>query len=131
AELPQRREHASGRRASGHGGARSRRIGRVQVVYVEGNIGLEAASSLDDRIGEVGCAHLVYLVAVDDLDAACLRSMGTDAHLNRSVRIDETFPDGAAHEGTMVDALAIVRPGILVGIELNQVQRAMNSGSRR
>src|SRR5690606_14537864 len=98
AELPQRGEHASGRRASGYGRARSRRIGRVQAVYVECNIGLDAASSLDDRIGEVGCAHLVYLVSGVVLDKTCILHMYTHNQLYRSVRIDAELYESMSHK---------------------------------
>ena len=64
-------------------------IGRIEAVDVEGDIGLLAAGALDDRIGDVGGAHLLDLVAVEDLDAEIVRRMGADADLDRAVRIDD------------------------------------------
>ena len=39
------------------------------------------------------------------------------------VGVDDAFLDGAGDEGAVVDALAVVRPGILVRVELHQRQR--------
>ena len=75
-------------------------------------------------------AHLLDLVAVEDLDAAIVRRMGADADLDRAVGIDDAVLDGAADEGAVVDALAVVGPGVLMGVELHQGQRSMNGGMR-
>ena len=93
-------------------------------------IGLPAAGALDDRIGDVGGAHLLDLVAVEDLDAAILRRMGADADLDRAVGIDDALAHGARDEGAVVDALAVVEPGVLMRVELHQRQRAVDRGMR-
>jgi len=69
-------------------------------------------------------------VAVEDLDAERVGGVRADADLDRAVGIDDTFIDGATDERTMVDALAVVRPGVLMGVELHQRQRPVDGGMR-
>ena len=71
-------------------------------------------------------AHLLDLMAVEDLDAEVLGRMRADADLDRAVGIDDAFADGAADEGAVVDALAVVVPGVLMRVELHQRQRAVD-----
>ena len=90
-ELPQHRQDLRRGRPAGDRRAGARREGRVEAVDVEGDIGLLAAGALGDRIGDVGGAHLLDLVAVEDLDAEILRRMGADADLDRAVGIDDAL----------------------------------------
>src|SRR5207253_5492358 len=100
AKLAQRRKHLGRGRAAGHRRAGAWREGRVEAVDVEGEIGLPAAGALDNGIGDVGGAHFLDLVAIDDLDAKRVRRMRADADLDRAVRIDDAFFHRAGYEGT-------------------------------
>ncbi len=69
--------------------------------------------------------HLLHLVAVEDVDAEIVRRVGADADLDGTVRVDNAGPRRARHEGAVVDALAVVEPGILMRVELHERQRAV------
>ena len=129
-ELPQHRQDLRRARPAGDRRAGARREGRVEAVDVEGHVGLLAAGALGDRIGDVGGAHLLDLVAVDDLDPVILRRVGADADLDRAVGIDDALAHGARDEGAVVDALAVVGPGVLMRVELHQRERAMHCSMR-
>ena len=67
---------------------------------------------------------------MQDLDAERVRRMGADADLDRTIGIDDAFLYGAADKRAVVDALAVIRPGVLMGVELHHGERAVDGGMR-
>ncbi|MCY1307069.1 hypothetical protein D9M70_569690 [compost metagenome] len=64
-------------------------------------------------------------MAIDDLDTAVFRRVRPNANLDRILGIDNSIPHGTGYERTVIDPLAIVKPCILMCIELNQCQRTI------
>lgn len=119
-EFAQDRKDLRARGAAGHGRARAGRKGGVEAIDIEGQIGGAIVDMADDGIGDLLGAHLLELVAVDDPKAAILRCMRPDADLDRAFHVDQSLACRAADEGAMIDAAFLVRPGVLMGIELDE-----------
>lgn len=73
-------------------------------------------------------------MAVQDSDAEIVRRVGADADLYRPFRVYDTFAYGPRDKRSVVDALAIVEPCVLMRIELHEgegtVQRGMGLEKR-
>ena len=124
----QYRENFRARRPAGDRRAGAGRKGRVQAIDVEGEVGGRALRMFNNRLGNRRRRHVLDLMAIDDAHAAIVRRMGADADLNRFRRVDDAVAHGAADEGAMVDALAVVEPGVLMGVELHHGQRPVLGG---
>ncbi|MNL18445.1 hypothetical protein D3C87_1395890 [compost metagenome] len=112
-------------RPTGHRRTGSGRKGWIEAIDIEGQISGHACRVLDDQRGDIARPHFLHLVTVENADAEILRRMGANTDLDGTIGIDQTIAHGACHEGTMVNAFAVVEPGILMRIEMHQRQRAV------
>ena len=82
----------------------------------------------EDDIGDLAGAHLLDIVAIENADAAIVGRMGADAELDRACGIDQALARRAADEGAVVDAAFLVGPGVLMRIELDEGEGAVDGG---
>src|SRR5690606_4367917 len=123
AQPAQHRQHLGGGGAARHRRPGAGGKGWIEAVYVEGDIGRSLSDMSEDDFGNLLSSHLLEVEPVQDADTAIFRRMRADAHLNGAGWVDDVLAHGAAYKGAVIHALAVIRPGVLMRVELDEGKR--------
>src|SRR5690606_16511219 len=85
---------------------------------------------LNNGFSDLSIAHIFNLMTIENANAAIFWGMGADADLDGARGVDQAFTCCSHHEGAVINALSIIKPCVLMGIELHQCQRTMLSDMR-
>ena len=130
AEGPEDGEGLPAGKAAGDRRSRPRRKGRVEAIDVKGEIGLGVADQFKDTLRTSSMPSASTSRTLKMVRPAVSGACGADADLHRPHGIDEAFAHRPADEGAVVDPAAIIGPGVLVCVELNQCQWSVFGGVR-
>ena len=131
-EPAQDRLHLPGRQAADLRRAGAGREGGIERIDVEAEIGGRVADDAADALGDRCRAALVHVLRGDDRDALADRPVvdvrlhrRADADLHHAARIDQPLLDRVIeHRAVRIALPEIVRPGVDMGVEVHQRQRA-------
>ena len=126
AETAQDGQRLAARQAAGDRRAGARRKGRVEAIDVEGEIGLGLADPRLDALDDAADAERVDIEGADHGDAAILRRLRCGCRSGSSGPGRSGLRARPGRRSAMIDAVAAVGPGVLVRVELDQRERAMD-----
>ena len=92
----------------------------IQAIDIKGQVDLvipqQPLGFLGRRLGAV----LMDPGRIQNVEAHGVIVGGAQADLHRARRVDDAFPGGMKEHGAMVDPAVIVRPGVGMGVEVQQ-----------
>ena len=113
------------RQAAGDRRPRTRCIGGVDAVDVEGEVGPGVADDAPGLLRRRVRPVLMHPGGVEPGEAEAVFVVGADADLHRAGDVDDAFPGRVAEHRAVVDAPLLVAPGVAVGVEVHQGERTV------
>ena len=103
----------------------ARRKGGVETVNIEGEITGPVTHNALHLLRDRNSTLIMHRGAIKDIKTHGRFVVSAQAYLGRMLRHNQPFFGGMIKHGAVVNARTVVFPGIGVGVEVNQRQRAV------